>query len=119
MNSQLHAKRAGFRSLTRRAVPRIALAALLLPCSALRAQENRKVKSSTPPEYPDLAKKLGIKGIVRVQVTVAPDGSVRDVKELGGNPVLVEALVRTIKKWKYEPALQTSTLEVKVYFGPQ
>jgi TonB family protein len=111
MNSQSHSKRAGFRSLTRRAVPRIALAALLLPCSALHPQESRKVKSSTPPEYPDLAKRLGIKGIVRVELKVAPDGSVKDVKELGGNPVLVEALVRAVN--------ETSTLEVKVYFGPQ
>jgi TonB family protein len=119
MNSQSLSKRVGFRSLTRRAVPRIALAALLLPCSALHAQESRKVKSSTPPEYPDLAKRLGIKGIVRVQLTVAPDGGVKDVKELGGNPVLIEALVRAVKKWKYQPANETSTLEVKVYFGPQ
>jgi TonB family protein len=81
--------------------------------------EDRKVKSSPPPEYPELARRLNIKGIARVRVTVAPDGNVKDVKELGGNPVLVEALARAVRKWKYEPAQATTLIEVKYDFGQQ
>jgi outer membrane biosynthesis protein TonB len=40
------------------------------------------------------------------------------VKELGGNPVLVEALTRAVKKWKYEPAKKESLIEVKFDFKP-
>src|SRR5437762_4087848 len=78
--------------------------------------ETRKVKTKVDPEYPELARRLNLKGIVRVQVTVAPGGSVKDVKELGGNPVLLDALIRAVRKWKYEPAEKESVLEVKFDF---
>jgi protein TonB len=90
---------------------------LLLLTAVAHTQDSRKVKSSPAPEYPELARRLGIKGMARVLATVAPDGSVKDVKELGGNPLLVAALVSAVKTWKYEPASQTSTVEVKVTFS--
>jgi TonB family protein len=80
------------------------------------ADTTRKVKSSAPPEYPELARKLNIKGIVRIQAVVSPEGNVKDIKELGGNPVLMDALVRAVKKWKYEPASRESLVEVKFEF---
>lgn len=80
--------------------------------STLQAQETRKVKSKIDPEYPELARRLNLKGIVRVQVTIAAAGTVKNVKELGGNPVLLDALVKAVKKWKYEPADRDSVLEV-------
>ena len=64
----------------------------------------RKVKLSTPPEYPELAKKMKIQGVARVLLTVAADGKVMGVKELGGHPVLLSALMDAVKKWKYEAA---------------
>ena len=80
------------------------------------AAETRKVKTKVDPEYPELARRLNLKGIVRVQVTVAPGGAVKEVKELGGNPVLLDALIRAVRKWKYEPADKESVLEVKFDF---
>jgi len=77
---------------------------------------SRKPKSNPPPEYPELARKMNISGIARVLVTVAPDGNVGTVKELGGNPVLVAALVKAVKKWKYEPAEHESEIEVRYKF---
>lgn len=78
----------------------------------------RKVKSNVPPEYPDIAKKLNIRGTVRVEVTVAPDGTVKKVRDLGGNPVLLEAFTRAVKQWKYETAAKESIFEVKFEFVP-
>lgn len=95
------------------------LAAAMLFRPVAYAEDTRKVKSNPPPEYPELAKKLNIRGLARVEATVAPDGSVKDVKEVGGNPVLVDALARAVKKWKYEPADRTSVIEVKFDFGQQ
>lgn len=83
-----------------------------------QTSESRKVKINVPPEYPELARKLKITGVARVRLLVAPDGSVKDVKEMGGNPVLVEALVRAVKKWKYEAADHESAIEVKFEFVP-
>ena len=77
----------------------------------------RKCRVHEPPEYPDLARLHGIKGVARVMVTVQPDGNVSEVKEVGGHPLLLEALTRAVKKWKYEKSDKTSVLEVKAGFG--
>jgi TonB family protein len=95
------------------------LLASMLPVPAnsiLQVQEARKVRTKVDPEYPELARRLNLKGIVRVQVFIAAGGSVITVKELGGNPVLLDALVRAVKKWKYEPTDKDSVLEVKFDF---
>jgi len=101
------------------------LIAGLLFCQALFAQtatdqsahqSGRKCKSNPPPEYPELARKMNITGTARVLITVAPDGSVGNVKELGGNPVLVAALVKAVKKWKYEAGDHENEFEVKYAF---
>lgn len=101
------------------------LGLLLLSCwvfpQSVQQQEQestRKLKSSVPPEYPELARRLQLKGTVRVSVTVAPDGRVTSAKEIGGNPVLLDALLRAVKKWKYEPAAKESVIEVKFDFAP-
>jgi TonB family protein len=77
---------------------------------------SRKLKLSVPPEYPELARKMNIQGVARVLLTVTADGRVVGVKELGGNPVLVAALVQAVKKWKYEPADRESEIEVRFEF---
>ena len=79
-------------------------------------QSGRKVKSNPPPDYPELARKLNIQGMARVLLTVAPDGKVAGVKDLGGSPILVAALSDAVKKWKYEPAERESQVEVRFEF---
>ena len=95
-------------------------AALLLMFSAtnpLPGQEaSRKIKVSVSPEYPELARRMNIQGQARVLLTISPDGRVMDVKELGGNPVLLSALVQAVKKWRYERADGPSTIEVRFDF---
>ena len=89
------------------------------PASAQTSQaqtNTRKLKVSVPPEYPELARKMNIQGVARVLLTVTPDGKVTTVKELGGNPVLVAALVQAVRKWKYEPADRESEIEVRFEF---
>jgi len=76
----------------------------------------RKLKVSVPPEYPELARKMNIQGVARVLLTVASDGKVVGVKELGGNPVLVASLVQAVRKWKYESADRESEIEVRFEF---
>ena len=78
---------------------------------------SRKLKSGQPPEYPELARQMNIRGMARVMVTIGPDGFVKEVKEVGGHPLLIEALIRAVKKWKYEPAPKESVIEVKAEFG--
>jgi TonB family protein len=77
---------------------------------------DRKIKVRVTPEYPDLALKTKISGTVRVQLIVTPEGTVKQVKEIGGNPVLLGAVVRAVKQWKYEPGPKESVMEVKAAF---
>ena len=84
---------------------------------AAQQGSTRKLKLSTPPEYPELARKMNIQGVARVLLTVTPDGRVVGVKELGGNPVLVAALVQAVRKWKYEPSDRESEIEVRFEFS--
>lgn len=81
------------------------------------AQAARKVKNRVEPVYPELAKRNNISGSARVELLVTADGRVKDVKVLGGNPVLVQAVTAAVVKWKYEPAAEESTVIIKFDFA--
>ena len=57
-------------------------------------------------------------GTLKVQVTIAPDGKVKDVKVVGGHPLLVDAVQETLKSWKYAPASSESTALLEFNFHP-
>ena len=79
---------------------------------------DRKVKSKVPPSYPEIARKLGLTGTVKLQVVVAPNGSVKETKVIGGHPILVTAAVDAVKKWKFDTASGESTGTVEFRFDP-
>jgi Gram-negative bacterial TonB protein C-terminal len=56
----------------------------------LSAQE-RKGIAKPAPKYPEVARKLGLVGNVKVEVVIAPDGHITDTKVIGGHPALVNA----------------------------
>lgn len=96
------------------------LLAPLHPHSAQAQDEAaRKVKSKWSPVYPDLARKMNISGAVKMKVVVAPNGTIKDAKVVGGHPILVNAAMDAIKKWKFEPASAESTETVEFTFAPQ
>jgi TonB family protein len=64
----------------------------------------RKVVSKVAPAYPDLARRLKLHGVVKLVVVIAPDGAVKSTEVMGGNPVLTQAAVDAVRKWKYEAA---------------
>ena len=68
------------------------------------------------PDYPETLKRLYIGGVVRVEVEVEPNGTVKSAKLLGGNPILGQSTMKAIKKWKYAPAGAAETVTVKVEF---
>lgn len=80
---------------------------------------SRKAKSKVQPTYPELARRMKISGIVKVQVTVAPNGTVKDAKLVGGHPVLATAVLDAVKKWRFEAAPQESTENLQFRFDPQ
>jgi TonB family protein len=89
-----------------------------LPAIA-QGELTRKAKTKVAPTYPDLARRMNITGTVKVLVVVAPNGSLKDTKIVGGNPLLVNAAMDALKKWKFEPADSESTGTVEFKFQPQ
>ena len=79
----------------------------------------RKTKTQVAPVYPDVARRMSITGTVKVLVVVAPNGNLRSTKVVGGHPLLVNAAMDAIKKWKFEPAPEESTGIVEFKFQPQ
>jgi TonB family protein len=52
---------------------------------------------------------MNITGTVKVEIVIAPNGSVKDAKVLGGHPLLSTAALDAVKKWRFEPAgMETS-----------
>ena len=59
--------------------------------------------SSRPPVYPDIAKRAGVQGIVRLQVRATKDGRIEVDKILSGSPTLAEAAIAAVKQWRVRP----------------
>jgi TonB family protein len=104
----------------------IAVALVALTTSLVTAQNapnsphsERKVASRVAPNYPDLAKKMHIHGIVRVEAVVKANGTVKSTRVLGGNPVLVDSALDAVGKWKFESAQSESTEVVQLVFENQ
>ena len=66
----------------------------------------RRIINRIEPEYPETLKRLFIGGIVRIQVTVNPNGKVESTELLGGSPILGQSAIKAVKQWKYRPYLQ-------------
>ena len=94
--------------------------ALLSSGCAAQAQGelNRKIKAKVAPTYPEVARQMDITGTVKIQVVVAPNGEIEDSKAIGGHPLLVKAAMDALKKWKFEPAPESSTGIVEFKFEP-
>ena len=69
----------------------------------------RRAKTKVQPTYPELAHKMNISGIVKIEVTVAPNGSVKEARVVGGHPVLAQSALDAAKRWRFEPASAEST----------
>lgn len=80
-------------------------------------QEGRKVKSKVDPVYPELARRMNVSGSVKIQITISPSGSVTNTKVIGGHPLLIEAALDAVKKFKYEPGPSETVQTVEFKFN--
>jgi hypothetical protein len=53
---------------------------------------------------------------VKVKLVIGADGAIKETQFLGGNPVLVDAVGKALKEWKYAPASSESTLMLEFKF---
>ena len=89
-----------------------------LRASAQDPATKRRLLNNTAPAYPALARNLALAGVVKADVLVAPDGSVKSVDVRGGHPVLAQAALNAVRRWKWEAAVHESREYVEVKFTP-
>lgn len=92
--------------------------ALGLGAANSQAQESRKALSNPVPAYPDIARRMHLSGVVKVQVVIGADGRIKEKNFIGGHPVLVNAVEETLKNWKYAPASGETTTQLEFNFHP-
>lgn len=94
----------------------VVLASLLFAGTATAGdQPERKLIRRADPEYPQIAQKMNLHGLVKFKLWINPDGTVRRVEYIGGHPLLAESALKAVKAWTYEagPKESSSVVEVK------
>ena len=93
-------------------------AVLVVPNAWGQAESTRKAKIKVAPAYPELARRMRITGVVKVQVAVTSNGAVKDTKLVGGHPLLANAVLEAVKKWRFEPGREETTETLEFRFDP-
>jgi len=83
--------------------PSIPAASTNQSAPASRAVSGGQLAHRVEPVYPAQARLLHLEGTVILAATVIEDGTVREVKVVEGSPVLAEAAMDAVKRWRYKP----------------
>jgi TonB family protein len=86
------------------------------PSTTQNSEIYRRAKVKVQPEYPDLARKMDLAGVVKIEVTVSPNGAVKSARVVGGHPVLAGAALDAARKWRFEPAPAESSGVIEFKF---
>jgi len=70
------------------------------------AQAETRLLSRTEPRYPPEALAAHRAGDVVLEVQVAEDGSVSNIRTLSGDPLLAAAATEAVRNWRYQPYRQ-------------
>lgn len=57
------------------------------------------------PAYPEIARRAGIGGVVRLQAVIAADGTIEQLEVIDGHPLLISAAIGAVSQWRYRPVL--------------
>ena len=110
-------------SWTRKLLIGMALSSILgttyAPAQSASEEGKRKVKTRANPTYPDLARRLGIGGKVKIEVVIGTDGKVKNSRAVGGHPVLVQAATDCLREWRFEPGPEETTQIIEFEFKQQ
>ena len=81
-----------------------------------RAADERAVKERVAAVYPEIAKRMRVSGVVRLEVTVDAQGKVTDVKTLSGNHMLSVAAEEAVRKWRFAAGEGQSVVDLDMKF---
>lgn len=57
------------------------------------------------PPYPALARQAKVQGDVTIDAIIDPEGRVVEMRVISGHPLLIEAALDAVRKWRYQPTL--------------
>ena len=57
------------------------------------------------PQYPPIAQSARVQGVVIIEATIGPGGSVQDARVLRSIPLLDGAALEAVKQWEFTPTL--------------
>ena len=95
----------------------LAICAAKVCAQSTQVEEKRPVKRLVQPIVPELATKLNLTGTVKVEVTIAPDGSVKTTRIVGGHPVLASAAESAAQKSTFQPGPKETVEVIEFKFG--
>lgn len=78
----------------------------------------RKIVVRVDPEYPAIAQRMQIHGIVKLKLWIRSDGVVTRVEYVGGHPLLAESAINAVRQWKFAAAPQDTTMQLELKFSP-
>src|SRR5207244_3707378 len=62
-----------------------------------------RIVKMVQPTYPPAAIKQHVEGVVVLDATLTPSGSVEKLKVISGPPALIQAAMEAVQQWHYEP----------------
>jgi TonB family protein len=84
-----------------------------------QSENSRRIVNRVTPQYPAMARTMSLRGSVRAEAIVQPNGIVKAVEVKGGHPLLVRAAQDAIYKWKWAPASHETREPIEVTFNPE
>ncbi len=105
-----------FENLKTRLLAVVLLSATILSGAAQGVDVGRKAIYKVNPTYPEIARQMRVSGTVRIEVVVAPNGTVKELKAKGGHPLLIQAAFEALHKWRFAPGPETTTTIIEFHF---
>jgi len=84
-----------------RAIPRPPVASLAA-LRVSRMMEGNLIHRVDPP-YPFIAREAGVQGTVVIKAIISRDGAIEREELLSGSPLLANAALDAVRRWKYRP----------------
>src|SRR5277367_6848582 len=78
--------------------------------------DSRHVPHYVRPSLPEIAKRMNLKGSVKLEVEISANGKVTAIKPVGGHPLLLNSATLAVKDWVFDTAPQATTALVTVAF---
>jgi TonB family protein len=89
----------------------LSICAVQVCAQSSQIEDKRPAKRLVQPIVPEFATKLNLSGTVKIEVTIAPDGTVKSTRIIGGHPVLAAAAESAAQKSTFQPGPK-ETVEV-------